>query len=317
MNIIDFHCDTLTMLKPEEESFEKNSHMVDLERLEQAGVRVQCCAAFVPTGMFPPEVRDQKSMEAFLRVQKVWKSVISQYPDRLLPVRSSEEMEQCFREKKTGLLLTIEDGGVCGQDLSNVQKVFDLGVRLITLTWNYENAFGIPNGNEGGLKPLGIEAVEEMNRLGILVDVSHLSDDGFWDVQKYSKRPFLASHSNARAVTGHQRNLTDDMIRAVAQAGGVIGLNFAPAFLGGEEESRVSDMVRHVLHIREKGGAEVLALGSDFDGIGGKLEIDGPDKFELLWEALRRAGLSETELEGMWHGNGERLLADVLPGSCM
>ncbi len=313
MNIIDFHCDTLTMLKPEKESFEKNTHMVDLERLEKAGVRVQCCAAFVPTGMFSAESREQKSMDEFLRVQHVWQDVLDQYPDRLLPVRSREELERCFQEEKTGLLLTIEDGGVCGSNLENVQKVFDLGVRLITLTWNYENAFGFPNGKDGGLKPLGIEAVQEMNRLGILVDVSHLSDDGFWDVQKYSKKPFVASHSNARAVTGHPRNLTDEMIRAVAESGGIIGLNFAPDFLGEGGVSRVSDMARHVLHIREKGGSGVLALGSDFDGIGGTLEIGGPDQFVLLWEALRKAGISETELEGMWYGNGARVLREVLP----
>lgn len=313
MNIIDFHCDTLTMLKPEKEIFEKNAHMVDLERLEKAGVRVQCCADFVPTGMFPAESREQKSMEEFLRVHHVWQDVLDQYPDRLLPVRSREELERCFQEEKTGLLLTIEDGGVCGSNLENVKKVFELGVRLITLTWNYENAFGFPNGKEGGLKSLGIEAVQEMNRLGILVDVSHLSDDGFWDVQKYSKKPFVASHSNARAVTGHPRNLTDEMIRAVAESGGIIGLNFAPDFLGEGGVSRVSDMVRHVLHIREKGGSGVLALGSDFDGIGGTLEIGGPDQFVLLWEALRKAGMSETELEGMWYGNGARVLREVLP----
>lgn len=312
MSIIDFHCDTLTMLKYTRDSFEKNNHMVDLERLEKGQVRVQCCAAFVPTGKFPAGERDARSMEEFLEIQKIWEQVLEQYPDRLLPVRTVEEMERCFREEKTGLLLTIEDGGVCGQELSNVRKVFDLGVRLITLTWNYENGFAYPNGSEGGLKPLGIEAVEEMNRLGILVDVSHLSDDGFWDVQKYSRRPFLASHSNARAVTGHQRNLTDEMVRAVAQSGGIIGLNFAPAFLGEDERSRVSDMVRHVLHIRALGGAEVLALGSDFDGIRGTLEIDGPDKFVLLWDALKKAGLSETELDKMWYGNGERILREVL-----
>lgn len=313
MNIIDFHCDTLTMLKLEKESFEKNTHMVNLERLEKAGVRVQCCATFVPTGMFPAESREQKSMEEFLRVHHVWQDVLDQYPDRLLPVRSREELERCFQEEKTGLLLTIEDGGVCGSNLENVKKVFELGVRLITLTWNYENAFGFPNRKDGGLKPLGIEAVQEMNRLGILVDVSHLSDDGFWDVQKYSKKPFVASHSNARAVTGHPRNLTDEMIRAVAESGGIIGLNFAPDFLGEGGVSRVSDMVRHVLHIREKGGSGVLALGSDFDGIGGTLEIGGPDQFVLLWEALRKAGMSETELEGMWYGNGARVLREVLP----
>ena len=170
--------------------------------------------------MFPAESREQKSMEEFLRVHHVWQDVLDQYPDRLLPVRSREELERCFQEEKTGLLLTIEDGGVCGSNLENVKKVFELGVRLITLTWNYENAFGFPNGKDGGLKPLGIEAVQEMNRLGILVDVSHLSDDGFWDVQKYSKKPFVASHSNARAVTGHPRNLTDEMIRAVAESAG-------------------------------------------------------------------------------------------------
>ena len=252
-------------------------------------------------------------MEEFLRVHHVWQDVLDQYPDRLLPVRSREELERCFQEEKTGLLLTIEDGGVCGSNLENVKKVFELGVRLITLTWNYENAFGFPNGKDGGLKPLGIEAVQEMNRLGILVDVSHLSDDGSWDVQKYSKKPFVASHSNARAVTGHPRNLTDEMIRAVAESGGIIGLNFAPDFLGEGGVSRVSDMVRHVLHIREKGGSGVLALGSDFDGIGGTLEIGGPDQFVLLWEALRKAGISETELEGMWCGNGTRVLREVLP----
>ena len=114
-------------------------------------------------------------------------------------------------------------------------------------------------------------------------------------------------------MTGHPRNLTDEMIRAVAESGGIIGLNFAPDFLGEGGVSRVSDMVRHVLHIHEKGGSGVLALGSDFDGIGGTLEIGGPDQFVLLWEALRKAGMSETELEGMWYGNGARVLREVLP----
>lgn len=312
MNIIDFHCDTLTMLRPEE-SFEKNQRMVDLERLEKAGVRVQCCAAFVPTGRFSESTRDRESMEEFLRIQGVWTRILQQYSGRLIPVCTKEDMEDCFRKEKTGLLLTIEDGGVCGKELANIQKVFDLGVRLITLTWNYENAFGYPNGSEGGLKHSGIEAVEEMNHLGILVDVSHLSDDGFWDVAEVCRGPFIASHSNAREITDHQRNLTDEMIRAVAESGGVIGLNFAPGFLGEGDVSRVSDMVRHVLHIRSKGGADVLALGSDFDGIRGTLEIPGPERLELLWEALYRAGLSEDELDKITYKNGMRVLGEVLP----
>lgn len=312
MRVIDFHCDTLTMLRTGE-SFEKNSRMVDLERLEKAGVRVQCCAAFVPTGVYPEQVRDQKSMEEFLRIQGVWKKLLTQHRERLLPVCTVEDLERCFREEKTGLLLTIEDGGVCGSEQAGIQKVFEMGVRLITLTWNYENALGYPNGTEGGLKPFGFEAVEEMNRLGILVDVSHLSDQGFWDVAEICRGPFLASHSNAREITPHRRNLTDEMIRKIGESGGIIGLNFAPDFLGEDGVSRISDMVRHVLHIRNKGGADVLALGSDFDGIGGTLEIEGPDRLELLWDALRKAGISGLDLEKMQYRNGQRVLREVLP----
>lgn len=312
MRVIDFHCDTLTMLRTGE-SFEKNSRMVDLERLEKAGVRVQCCAAFVPTGVYPEQVRDQKSMEEFLRIQGVWKKILTQHRERLLPVCTGEDLKRCFREEKTGLLLTVEDGGVCGSEQAGIQKVFEMGVRLITLTWNYENALGYPNGTEGGLKPFGFEAVEEMNRLGILVDVSHLSDQGFWDVAEVCRGPFLASHSNAREITPHRRNLTDEMIRKIGESGGIIGLNFAPDFLGEDGVSRISDMVRHVLHIRNKGGADVLALGSDFDGIGGTLEIQGPDRLELLWDALRKAGISGLDLEKMQYRNGQRVLREVLP----
>ena len=130
---------------------------------------------------------------------------------------------------------------------------------------------------EKGLTDFGKEVVAEMERLGMAVDVSHVSDGVFWDVAAIAKKPFLASHSNARAVCGHTRNMTDDMIRKLAEKGGVMGLNIGPEFITfGSEESTVDGMVKQILHIREVGGSDILALGSDFDGIHGKLEVAGP-----------------------------------------
>lgn len=202
--------------------------------------------------------------------------------------------------------------------------MYKKGVRLITLTWNHENCIGYPNSDNAdimakGLKKTGIEVVERMNELGMIVDVSHLSDGGFYQVAELmakAKRPFVASHSNSRAVTGHPRNMTDQMIRMLAAQGGVMGLNLAPHFLDDTQRkdgsSRIADMVKHILHIRSVGGADVLAIGSDFDGIEGQLEVKRPQDFEMLWSEIAKAGVSSSELEKMWQGNGLRVLSELL-----
>ena len=214
--------------------------------------------------------------------------------------------------------LTIEDGGVLGEKIENVKKFYDMGVRLVTLTWNHENAIGYPNSYDAevmnkGLKPFGKEVVAEMERLGMVVDVSHVSDGVFWDVAELATKPFLASHSNARAVCGHKRNMTDEMIKALADKGGVMGLNLGPEFVGSVEGvTRMEDLVAQILHIRNVGGAGVLALGSDFDGIHGALDVAGPQDWPKLEAALKEAGLSDDELDMMWYTNAERVLRSVL-----
>lgn len=165
-----------------------------------------------------------------------------------------------------------------------------------------------------GLKKKGIETIERMNELGMLVDVSHLSDGGFWDVVKHSKKPFVASHSNARALASHPRNLTDDMIKAIANAGGTIGINYFGRFLSNRDDniSYVSDIVNHIKYIRNIGGDDVLSLGGDFDGVDSTLEMANVGEMNKLLHALKKDKFSDDFIEKLWEKNVTRVIKDVL-----
>ena len=160
-----------------------------------------------------------------------------------------------------------------------------------------------------GLTAKGREVVGRLSSQGIVIDTSHLSDGGFWDLVDMGV-PMMASHSNCRAITGHQRNLTDEQIRALADRGGVMGLNFCPIFLSDRNDNKscISDMVRHVMHMYQVGGAGVMALGTDFDGIEGELEIAHPDGLRRLFDALSDAGLPSSAIEAFAYGNALRVL---------
>lgn len=308
---IDLHSDTITMLHLRNESLDNNKRMVTISAMQNGGTMIQCFSAFVPTGYYPKFVRDPLSWKRFLTIANKKDVLLKKHCDYLYPVLSAKDIENHLATEKIGVLFTIEDAGVIGTDLQKIETAYEKGVRIATLTWNHENHLAYPNSANAnimqlGLKPLGFAAVEEMNRLGIIIDVSHLSDGGFYDVAKTSKKPFIATHSNSRTLTNHPRNLTDDMIKIIAEHGGVIGLNFAPNFLAENNEqkvSRIPDMVKHVMHIRNVGGSSVLAIGSDFDGIHGNLEIDTPEKMPLLFNALSKAGMTTSELEDMYRNN--------------
>lgn len=201
-------------------------------------------------------------------------------------VRNINELKSCEEKGKIGVFLSIEEGEILKGDIKNLKRVYDMGIRFITLTWNYKNSLGYPNYNyiykDKGLTSLGKDMVIEMENLGIVPDCSHLSDEGFWDLIKICKKPFIATHSNSREVTFHPRNLTDDMIKALGNKGGVMGLNFCADFLGKNKVSSLEDMTKHIKHIKNVGGIEVLALGSDFDGIENKVEIENSSKMDVL-----------------------------------
>ena len=317
--MIDLHCDTVSKLASvfHRGDLMHNPYSVDVERLEKAGALIQCFSTFFDVGKYGTTRRDEKAYVTANHMIDVFEKNLRQCHDKVIFVKKCEDIRQCMDTGKTGALLTMEDGTPVGNSLEKLQHFYFICIRLITLTWNYENEIGYPNSNDpgvmaSGLKSFGFQALEEMNRLGIIVDVSHLSDGGFWDVAKHTQKPFIASHSNARSITVHPRNLTDSMITAIAEKGGVIGLNFCPDFLGTDGKSSIAHMFQHIRHIYQVGGEDVLALGTDFDGIEGKLQIKSCDELYKLREALLQHKMPERVIDKMWQGNALRVMKDIL-----
>lgn len=305
--MLDLHCDTIYHVCDEGKDLLANDLSVDIGQLEKNHNSTQCIAMFVHL---------QPGQSPWERVNRLHDTFVAQmqaHHDRIRQVRTVKEIKA---NRLCGAILTTEEGAILEGRLERIATLEQWGVRSFTLTWNFENELAFPNSKDAdvmgkGLKPLGVEAVAELERHHIVVDVSHLNDGGFWDVVRCATRPFWASHSNARAVTDVPRNLSDAMIRALSDKGGVMGLNFCPSFLSndGKRESRIDDMVRHVLHERNVGGSQVLAIGTDFDGIKGSLEIPRIGSMDRLRDALAKAGLSQSELDGMWSANALRVLA--------
>lgn len=314
---IDLHADTVTMLDYPLHDLSKNHLMVDIDSMQRGGTFIQSFSAYVPTGYIPESLRNTLGWSRFKAIADKKDALLEKHSEALLPVLCPEDAESCEKSGKIGLLFTIEDAGVFGDKIERVQIAFNRGVRIASLTRNHENTLAFPNSRDGkimysGLKNFGFEVIEEMEQLGIIPDVSHLSDGGFYDLLRVCKKPFIATHSNARALTPHPRNLSDDMIRRLADKGGVMGLNFCPAFLQSvNNDSNIADMVRHVLHIRNVGGSGILALGTDFDGISGELEIGSPAEMPLLFNALSDAGLNDDELDMMCCGNFMRVFRET------
>lgn len=302
--IIDLHSDTIYRIWKDGGNLIRNDYSIDKAKLEKGDVLFQCFALFVPMYENVPESK---------RALSPW-----QILSELHSVFAEKTAEAGIDDKA---VLTTEEGASIEGDISRLQTLKDWGVRIFGLTWNYENELGYPNSHDKNvmgkdLKERGIEAVKECGRLGIAVDVSHLSDGGFWDVLRYAEGPVLATHSNARSIADVPRNLSDDSLRALADKGGVAGLNLCPAFLDvsfstddSNAMSRVSDAARHVMHIWKTAGEDILALGSDFDGIEGNLEISSPDRFYLLSDELERQGMPMSIIEKLFYRNAQRVLS--------
>lgn len=320
MGYIDMHCDTLMMYAEPSEanSLFQNDKQVDFNKLKTGGAAAQFFAIFM---MDEPYFQSMNA--APLSDQEYIERLYTGFTDEIKKHRDLVRFAKSYRDyrenREVGILsafLTIEDGRPACGSLKNLQKLYDIGIRLITLTWNYENCFGFPNSKDEtimskGLKPFGIEAIEWMNANGIIVDVSHLSDAGFWDVVRYSRRPFVASHSNCRSLSPHPRNLTDDMIRALGQTGSVSGINFCPSFLNENPENLVTTIdaiVAHIRHFIQIGGIECVGFGSDFDGIPGQWEIRDASEMPLIIERLERTGFLPSEIDKIAFENVERIL---------
>lgn len=324
---IDMHCDTLMKAYLNSgdtaDIYDMPDANIDLKRLVSGGAMAQFLAIFiVPQALYTSYLhREPIPDEVYIAgCKKVFENTLERHPDLVSRACNASDIEQNSKDGKVSAVLTMEDGVAVQGDMANLDRYYDMGVRALSLTWNFENCFGFPNSKDPeimakGLKPFGIEAIKHMQDIGMLVDVSHLSDGGFWDVAKYCTKPFVATHSNCRALSPHTRNMTDDMIKALYKAGGVMGINFGPEFLNVSPENRNSTIERMVAmaqHEKEIAGVEVIALGTDFDGIEGNLEVDGPDKMHLLCDALVKNGFSLEDVDKITHGNILRVMKEAV-----
>lgn len=316
MRFIDLHCDTLTL--DSVDILRSSQGHINLDTFKRGGAWVQVFALFIPTGRTASEVAGGPlSPRAFYeRYLAVWRREMAANADAVAPAASLADIRANTAAGRLSAVLAVEDAAVLESRLERVDELYDDGVRLMTLTWNYENELGWPHASAPdlmgqGLKPFGVEVVRRMNHLGMIVDVSHLSDGGFADVARLSSAPFVASHSCARALSGHTRCLTDAQLRVLGDKGGVVGLNFCPRFLReGSQRATLDDVVRHARRIRDKAGVEALALGSDFDGISGTLEFEDYAGLPRVAAALERY-FSGDDLDRICSGNALRVMSQV------
>lgn len=320
---IDLHCDTLSVAWKKRilDIYDFPDAMVDLKRMQCAGMLGQFFAIF-----FPPkekmiregEISQTEDWKYFTEAREILIHTIDLHTDKICLAENISSFEKNRANNKISAFLTIEDGRMIDGSMERLYECWNMGVRLITLTWNYENCFGAPNSTDlqtmnKGLTAFGKEAVSVMNDLGILIDVSHLSDGGFYDVAELSNKPFVASHSNCRSLSPHSRNLTDPMIRIISEKGGTIGLNFCAGFLDPDIDavkSTVDNMIAHIKHLVKVGGEECVSLGTDFDGISSELEIKNPEEMELLFDRLKKEGFHEKFIDRIAYQNVLKVLQE-------
>ena len=317
--IIDLHCDTIMALyQNKDKCLSSNDLQIDINKLKKGNYLAQVFAMFV-------YLKD--NYYPFKTCCEMIEVFYSELEKNKEDINIALNYNDIIKNKEKGLLsaiLSIEEGGVIDGILSNVDYFYSLGVRMICLNCNFYNGIGYPNFNlnekpdfktpntTDGLTPLGIDVVKRMEKLGMIIDVSHLSDKGFWDVYNNTTKPFIASHSNARSVCNHVRNLTDEMIKALASRGGVVGLNFCTNFINEEAEiTYVKDIVKHALHIISVGGIDCLALGTDFDGIGRTTEVDNASEMDKLITEFKNAGLTDDDINKITHLNFLRVFKEV------
>lgn len=316
LHIVDAHCDTIWAAPKQERDFTRRCDRghLDIPRLQEAGVVLQFFALFSD-----PAHGSHGYIRKALQMLDAFYQAVNK-AESLWPLFWRHQIERVRSGHGVAGLLAIEGGEALGGSVEVLRCFYRLGVRSVGLTWNGRNELAdgqMETGSGGGLTRAGVEIVAEMERLGMLIDVSHLSDHGFWHVLEVTTGPVIASHSNARGQCNHLRNLTDEQIRALAQRGGFIGINFVPEFLREGGKAQIDDIIRHIDHMASVvGNTAHIGIGSDFDGVAElPAGIEHVGDLPRIAEALARHGYADADIRGIMGENILRVLEMVLPES--
>lgn len=299
----DAHCDTIS--RPDLQSLRHYRGQLDLQRLHDFATAGQLFAIFFPSaGLDAEEIWSETR-----RQHRRFVDELAANSDLAVHCRTAEEAAQAFHQGKVAAFLSIEGAELLNCDVALLREAADWGVRAINLTWNYANAVSGTNVQEPerGLSDLGRRFVREAQKHSILMDVSHLSEPGFWDLMDITEAPVIASHSNCKALCPHPRNLTDEQIKALVANHGFAGLNFYTAFVG--ERGDMDELIAHIERFWELGGEDVLGLGGDWDGCDSlAADFSGIQDLPKLYEALSRRNYSDRLLQKLFSGNLLRVL---------
>lgn len=308
--LIDGHADILYRMDKEGLDFNKDKDELHLsyDRIREAGVDVQFFALFVG----PPYSPAENLTKVLAMIDDFYNRVCAN--NQMRPLLNKSDLAKNLELGVPSGLLSIEGGDCLQGDIRILRRMHHLGVRAMGLTWNNGNsiAAGVGEPVDTGLTEFGFQVVREMNELGMIVDVSHLSERGFWQVNELCDGPFIASHSNARALMDHPRNLTDEQLKAVFAKNGVVGLTYVPMFIADKEHVEISDLLRHLDHMLSLGGENHVGLGSDFDGIDRKVvNLEHGGQYHNLIDAILKAYGDEIARK-ICGGNFKRVLEAVL-----
>lgn len=311
--LIDLHCDTLTNSSQfrtcNPNTLDDPERVLSLSTIPSQVHWAQFYAIFVPDSM-----QGQDAVDYYEQNRLNFQRQMTLYAHRVAPCRTAADLEAAWAAGKTAAFLTVENGTPINGDLSRIKRMADQGVRCLTLVWNGDYEIGSGHATEKGLTDFGKAVIPELEKNGILIDVSHLNDAGFANLLSAAKKPFIATHSNARSVCGHRRNLTDDMIREMVHRNCLIGLNYYVSFLeDGGVVTSLDSLYRHIEHFFALGAQKNLALGSDFDGADVPDCLNSPVKAAGIYEYLLSRGMSEELAQGILYRNALNFLHQNLP----
>lgn len=298
--IIDTHCDTATKMYDDGERLYSNRLHIDILKMKKYSGYSQFFACF--TG--------ENNKEYAFSVFKNLIDEIRKNSEHISLVKNYNEFMAAISNKKIAAFLSLE-GAEPIEDVLDVQEFYNIGVRMISPTWNFDNrlAGGVLGDEKQGVTHFGKAVISEMNRLGIVCDVSHLNEKSFWDISEITRFPLVASHSNSYKVCKNKRNLTDEQFSIIAKSGGYVGINLYPPFLSGVKNAKISDVLLHIEHFLSLGGEEVIGLGCDFDGVDClPFGISSVESLIKIFDEMQKAGYSDELIEKIAHKNCEKII---------
>ena len=312
--IVDAHCDTVGLFNLENSNYDftqlnKVGHL-DLPRMREGGVKLQLFALYIKE-----EFKAQGSLRYCLQLLDNYYETMDRCRDNLQTIYCINDLHEVMSNSKVGVLLSVEGGEALEGEIAVLRMLYRLGVRALGLTWNHPNqlATGVGEGVHGdGLTLFGRQVIREMNKLGMVVDLAHINEQGFDDAIAESSAPLIVSHANARTVYDHPRNISDDQLRKLRDVNGVVGLIFCPAFVA-KKKATIDKLLDHFVHVADVAGIDHLGFGSDFDGIEQVIEgLEDVTGLPRLIEGLSRRGFSVADIEKITSKNFLRVLESVL-----